>query len=54
MDGIDLTIASALVADDGKGLARIDSKARKLLNVVSGDVVEIKGRHRSTVAVVWQ
>ena len=53
-DGIELTVASALVTDDGRGIARIDSKARKLLGVISGDVIEIKGRRKSTAAVVWQ
>jgi len=53
VDGIDLTVASALVTDDGRGLARIDSKARKLLNVISGDIIEIKGKKKSTAAIVW-
>ncbi|MCL4389100.1 MAG: CDC48 family AAA ATPase [Candidatus Marsarchaeota archaeon] len=52
VNGIELTVASALVTDDGKGIARIDSKARKLLGVSSGDVVEIKGKRRSTAATV--
>jgi transitional endoplasmic reticulum ATPase len=53
-DGVELTVAGALVTDDGRGIARIDSKARKMLNVISGDVIEIKGRRKSTAAVVWQ
>jgi transitional endoplasmic reticulum ATPase len=53
-DGIELTVASALVTDDGRGVARIDSKARKMLNLISGDIIEIKGRRKSTAAVVWQ
>ncbi|MCL5430020.1 MAG: CDC48 family AAA ATPase [Candidatus Marsarchaeota archaeon] len=53
-EGIELTIAGALVTDDGRGIARIDSKARKMLNVISGDIVEIKGKRRSTAAIVWQ
>ncbi len=53
-DGIELTVAGALVTDDGRGIARIDSKARKMLNVISGDIVEIKGKKRSTAAIVWQ
>ena len=52
--GIELTVASALVTDDGRGIARIDSKARKLLDVTSGDIIEIKGKRRSTAAMVWQ
>ncbi|MCL4372272.1 CDC48 family AAA ATPase [Candidatus Marsarchaeota archaeon] len=54
VNGIELTIAGALVTDDGRGIARIDSKARKMLNVISGDIVEIKGKRRSTAAIVWQ
>ncbi|MDE1865130.1 MAG: CDC48 family AAA ATPase [Candidatus Micrarchaeota archaeon] len=53
-EGVELTVAGALVTDDGRGIARIDSKARKVLNVISGDVIEIKGRRKSTAAVVWQ
>ncbi len=53
-DGIELTIAGALVTDDGRGVARIDSKARKMLGLISGDVIEIKGKRKSTAAVVWQ
>ena len=52
VNGIELTVASALVTDDGRGIARIDSKARKLLNVTPGDMLEIKGRRRSTAAIV--
>ena len=54
VNGIELTVAGALVTDDGRGIARIDSKARKLLGVISGDIIEIKGKRRSTAAVVWQ
>ncbi|MGC9190939.1 MAG: hypothetical protein ACP5FR_03455, partial [Candidatus Micrarchaeia archaeon] len=53
-EGIELTVAGALVPDDGRGIARIDSKARKLLNVISGDIIEIKGKRKSTAAIVWQ
>ncbi|MGC8478879.1 MAG: CDC48 family AAA ATPase [Candidatus Micrarchaeia archaeon] len=54
VNGIELTVAGAVVTDDGRGIARIDSKARKMLNVISGDIIEIKGKKRSTAAVVWQ
>ncbi|MEM3227573.1 MAG: CDC48 family AAA ATPase [Candidatus Micrarchaeaceae archaeon] len=54
VNGIELTVAGAIVTDDGRGIARIDSKARKMLNVISGDIIEIKGKKRSTAAVVWQ
>jgi transitional endoplasmic reticulum ATPase len=54
-NGIELTVAGALVAEgDGRGIARIDSKARKQLDVASGDIIEIKGKRRSTAAIVWQ
>ncbi len=53
-DGIELTVAGALVTDDGRGIARVDSKARKMLNVISGDVIEIKGKRKSTAAIVLQ
>ncbi|MGC8648885.1 MAG: CDC48 family AAA ATPase [Candidatus Micrarchaeia archaeon] len=52
-DGIELIVTGALVTDDARGIARIDSKARKLLGVTSGDIIEIKGKKRSTVAIVW-
>ncbi|MDE1824821.1 MAG: CDC48 family AAA ATPase [Candidatus Micrarchaeota archaeon] len=52
--GVELTVADALVTDSGRGIARIDSKSRKLLDVVSGDVIEIKGRIKTTAAIVWQ
>ncbi len=54
VNGIELTVAGAVVTDDGRGIARIDSKARKMLNVISGDIIEVKGKKRSTAAVVWQ
>jgi len=50
---IELTVAGALVTDDGRGIARIDSKAKKMLNLVDGDIIEIKGHKKSTAAVVW-
>ncbi len=52
-NSIELTVASALVTDDGRGIARVDSKARKMLNVTTGDIIEIKGKRRSTAAMVW-
>ncbi|MGC8710356.1 MAG: CDC48 family AAA ATPase [Candidatus Micrarchaeia archaeon] len=53
-NGIELTVADALVTDSGKGIARIDSKSRKALDLVSGDIIEIKGKIKSTAAIVWQ
>ncbi len=48
-----LKVAEALQNDVGRGLVRIDSKARKELDVQIGDIVEIKGK-KTTVAIVWQ
>ncbi|MFA4983006.1 MAG: CDC48 family AAA ATPase [Candidatus Micrarchaeia archaeon] len=50
---IELKVAEALQNDVGRGLVRIDSKARKELDVSTGDIVELKGK-RSTAALVWQ
>ena len=52
-EGIELKVAEALQNDVGRGIVRIDSRARKILNVTTGDIVEIKGK-KSTAAVVWQ
>ncbi len=53
-NGIELTVADALVTDSGRSIARIDARSRKLLDVVSGDVIEIKGKLKTTAATVWQ
>lgn len=53
-NSIELTVADALVTDSGRSIARIDSKSRRLLNVVSGDVIEIKGKIKTSAAIVWQ
>jgi len=50
---IELKVVEALQNDVGRGLVRIDSKARKELEVSTGDIVELKGK-RSTGALVWQ
>jgi len=50
---LELKVAEALQNDVGRGLVRIDSKARKDLDVSTGDIVELKGK-RSTAALVWQ
>ena len=52
--GIELTVADALVTDSGRSMARIDAKSRKALEVMPGDILEIKGKIKSTAAVVWQ
>ncbi|MEM2963235.1 MAG: CDC48 family AAA ATPase [Candidatus Anstonellales archaeon] len=50
---IELRVAEALQNDVGRGIVRIDSKAREELSVSTGDIVELKGK-RSTAAIVWQ
>lgn len=52
-EGIELKVAEALQNDVGRGIVRVDSRARKMLDVTTGDIVEIKGK-KSTAAVVWQ
>ena len=51
---IELTVADALVTDSGRSIARIDSKSRQALGISTGDVIEIKGKAKSTAAVAWQ
>ena len=53
MEGMHLKVAEALQNDVGRGLVRVDSQARKSLDITTGDIVEIKGK-RSTAAIVWQ
>ncbi len=52
-DGTELKVAEALQNDVGRGIVRVDSRARKTLDATTGDIVEIKGK-KSTAAVVWQ
>jgi transitional endoplasmic reticulum ATPase len=46
-----LKVAEALQIDYGKRIVRIDSNARKALNLTTGDIIEIKGK-RNTAAIV--
>ncbi|MBM3229247.1 CDC48 family AAA ATPase [Candidatus Parvarchaeota archaeon] len=50
---VELKVAESYQTDVGRGLVRIDNKARAELGVSTGDIVELKGK-RSTAAVVWQ
>ncbi|MFH1095116.1 MAG: CDC48 family AAA ATPase [Candidatus Micrarchaeota archaeon] len=50
---IELKVAEALQNDVGRGLVRIDGRARKELDVSTGDIVELRGK-RTTAALVWQ
>jgi transitional endoplasmic reticulum ATPase len=50
---VELKVAEALPNDVGRWFVRMDSKARKELDVQAGDVVELKGK-RVSAAIVWQ
>lgn len=52
-ESIELRVAEALQNDVGRGLVRLDSRARKALDVTTGDIVELRGK-KTTAAVVWQ
>jgi transitional endoplasmic reticulum ATPase len=52
-ESVELRVAEALQNDVGRGLVRIDSRARKALDVTTGDIVELRGK-KTTAAVVWQ
>lgn len=54
MTSIELTVADALVTDSGRGIARVDAKSRAALGLNSGDIIEIKGKIKSTAASIWQ
>ncbi|MEM0200850.1 MAG: CDC48 family AAA ATPase [Candidatus Micrarchaeaceae archaeon] len=49
---IELTVADALVTDSGKSIARVDGKSRRALDINSGDMIELKGKIKSTAAIV--
>ncbi|MGC8628823.1 MAG: CDC48 family AAA ATPase [Candidatus Micrarchaeia archaeon] len=53
-NGVELIVSDALITDTGRGIARIDSKTRSLLGVDTYDIIEIKGKTKSTAAIVWQ
>jgi len=52
-NGIELIVSDALITDTGRGVARIDTKTRGIIGVDTYDVIEIKGKTKSTAAVVW-
>ena len=47
-----LLVAEAKHRDAGRGIARVDSKVMEKLGLVSGDIIEIKGKG-ATYAIVW-
>ena len=48
-----LKVAEAFQNDIGRGIIRIDSKAKKDLGVSTGDIVKLTGK-KSALAIVWQ
>jgi len=48
-----LKVAEAFQNDVGRGIVRIDSKAKKDLAVSTGDIVKLTGK-KSALAIVWQ
>ena len=52
-NGVELIVSDALITDTGRGVARIDTKTRNILGVDTYDVIEIKGKTKSTGAIVW-
>ncbi len=53
MPSINLKVAEAFQNDIGRGIARIDSKAKKELGVSTGDIIKLTGK-KSALAIVWQ
>ncbi len=51
-NSVELTVADALVTDSGRSIARIDSKSRSFLGLNTGDIIEIKGKIKSSAAVI--
>ncbi|PIN96247.1 AAA family ATPase [Candidatus Micrarchaeota archaeon CG10_big_fil_rev_8_21_14_0_10_60_32] len=49
---LDLKVAEAMRQDYGKRVVRLDSNARQLLGVETGDIVEIKGKSKTAAAIV--
>lgn len=53
MNGVELIVSDALITDTGRGVARIDSKTREILGINVYDIIEIKGKTKSTAAIAW-
>ncbi len=51
VEEVDLKVAEAMQIDYGKRVVRVDSNARRILNLSTGDVVEIRGK-KITAAIV--
>lgn len=48
-----LKVAEAFQNDIGRGIARIDSKAKSELGVSTGDIIRLSGK-KAALAIVWQ
>jgi transitional endoplasmic reticulum ATPase len=53
MAAINLKVAEAFQNDIGRGIARVDSKAKSELAVSTGDIIKLIGK-KSALAIVWQ
>ncbi|MEW6723047.1 MAG: CDC48 family AAA ATPase [Candidatus Micrarchaeota archaeon] len=53
MPAVTLKVAEAFQNDIGRGIARIDSKAKSDLAVSTGDIIKLTGK-KSALAIVWQ
>ncbi len=53
MPALNLKVAEAFQNDIGRGIARIDSKAKAELGVATGDIIKLVGK-KSALAIVWQ
>jgi transitional endoplasmic reticulum ATPase len=53
MSQITLKVAEAFQNDIGRGIARIDSRAKAELKVATGDIIRLKGK-KTALAIVWQ
>ncbi len=53
MATVSLKVAEAFQNDIGRGIARIDSKAKSELGVSTGDIIKLVGK-KAALAIVWQ
>jgi transitional endoplasmic reticulum ATPase len=52
-ENVPLKVAEAYQNDIGRGIARIDAKAKEKLGIATGDIVVLKGK-KFALAIVWQ
>jgi len=53
MASVSMKVMEAFQNDIGRGIARLDSKAKDELKVSTGDIVKLIGK-KSALAIVWQ